>query len=1131
MSGRACVKGASYLAILLGLGSAFAGQDGVPAAVHSAQEMEQKGDALGARALLQQEARKNDASAILAYAEFLGAHHDPDARREYEKALSELVPAQKEERQAVARRLVFLDLIAGDRDAASRHLEAYRAAGGNEWPNGLPSAKPADPQKTVQIPGPLRSFSRMAALAPDLSPEDLLPALARNVVTSGYQATGGEVLEPTEYLKLVIRYVSQARELTTLAGDKKVIQIETCDSPQAGELLRILGYRMRGGCGSDVVLETVNASKAFVTIDSGFPIAELEQALRTNRKFEYPYATTRVPILYGADYWLAPAQKQAPEFIDVFLGDPILCRTYLGLAKLDPETAAALRQAAPLERLKAFAHVLDFFGGMFEVRGGKAIVPGGARAEAAWTELAGASPSQGGAFFAKLITRDDGWMASYFDALARINGPVQAYLGDPQRLKRFYQAIRGRVTSPGPARPVFRANTDMLLLTARMRLDPDGQPHVPGGLEVWKNLFATRSFTKLDVKLARAAPGWKAPDDLLEAFFGLCRKSIDNEPLAVFMALSDLDRWRSKPLEPATVQRLATDYRAYGSQISVFSESPEVSDQTIIRYLDAARALNRIGDAQLRVNLSATMQALAGFWQIFCRQGSIAPSAADAALAGIVAPFATAHNDRDLFDAGRAGVKLLLKATGAPEAASPQDWILGLLAGTETTDDSETQARVIQDMVRIFEAQRLVSLDSMFALADNLDAMGRGEKLNAALVNRLASRIAEVQPPWANFTVAEKGSMSTAYAVERHIEIEHRVNLKSAIDRAEGSAERLHDLRGVLAPFLRDTLVGLNYVHYAPPGAQVLLTNPSFVRGHDFAGTPGHPLLWQTTGLASGGWPANSGGRLTGSLAGLPYALAVAEQNFLVPTREQALIWGDLAPQLIQSATIPRWWNVTPVQLHWVGLHLRFAESLLAEAVLDQAVRAQVTEVLEQHATPGRSQEVAEMLERGDAHAALDHITPCELFMITRRMVSSGHGARALAAEINRLQQEAPSRVSYEEISREFGTPKPTLTGSYRPELLYIRTFPAVMGYSSRILAESWESTTLYWAALADEVHAPPSQLNVLIPEWTQQTVERIFATHLEDWPALLRSLRYVGEDVRAKAHLRMDTDQKASLE
>ena len=35
-----------------------------------------------------------------------------------------------------------------------------------------------------------------------------------------------------------------------------------------------------------------------------------------------------------------------------------------------------------ITRLKAYSHVLDFFGGMFEIRDGKAVVPGGQRAAA-----------------------------------------------------------------------------------------------------------------------------------------------------------------------------------------------------------------------------------------------------------------------------------------------------------------------------------------------------------------------------------------------------------------------------------------------------------------------------------------------------------------------------------------------------------------------------------------------------------------------------------------------------------------------------------------------------------------------------------------------------------------------------
>jgi hypothetical protein len=119
--------------------------------------------------------------------------------------------------------------------------------------------------------------------------------------------------------------------------------------------------------------------------------------------------------------------------------------------------------------------------------------------------------------------------------------------------------------------------------------------------------------------------------------------------------------------------------------------------------------------------------------------------------------------------------------------------------------------------------------------------------------------------------------------------------------------------------------------------------------------------------------------------------------------------------------------------------------------------------------------------------------------------------------------------VNYRAISAAFGTPKPTLANSYRPELLHLRTFPTLMGYSSRILAESWESNTLFWAALADETYMPPSQLNVRIPEWTQKLVEHIFASHLEDWPAVLRSLRNVGDDVRAKTRVQLMAQEKMS--
>jgi hypothetical protein len=1088
-----------------------------------AWQLEAKGDGGQAREQLQRAADATNATpaAIRAYALFLDQHRDPGAREAYAKLERALTNANapKEQIASVAHREAILDLLAGDRAAAARHIETFRNASGSSLSLPDPQAVAATPGDTINIPGPLRSFARMAALSPELHAEDLLGALARNVVTNGYQAgSSNEALDQTEYLKLIIRYLSQARELEKLSGDSKMIRIETCESTQTGDLLRVLGYRMRGGCGSDVILETVNASRAFLTIDSGFPLAELEQALRTSHPFVLDYHPAKIPVLFKADYWQSLKEKAPGEFVDYFLSDPSMCRLYLGLSKLDPETAAALRADIPATRLKTYAHVLDFFGGMFEIRGGRAIVPGGTRTEKMWAELAGASPDKGSQFIEKLMIRDDGWLASYYDALARMNGSVKEYLTDPERLKRFYTAIRGRVTSPGPARPVFRSNTDMLLLTTRLRMDPGGKPHLPGNLDVWKNLFINHPSGKYDAKLTRAAPAWKDTDDVLEALFGLSRKAVENEPLKIFMALSDVERNRLKPLDPSTVDRLSRDYRLMGAQYPLFSEAPAISDKTIIAFMDTAHGISQIKDQGLRSDVAGIMQALVALWQIMVREGAIAEADCDPTLAALIEPFAKVQGERDLFDDGRAGVKVLLTATHSPTNLSAQDRMIDLLAGTSADDSSDAHERIVEDMIRIFEAQKLVSLAILFDLADNLESVGKGEKLNTALAGKLATRISDIQLPRSSLTTPEKNFQTFGYWSEHHIDAQRKLNLRASIEKSASDPQKLKDLRGSLTPFLRDTLVGFAYIHYAPPGAQILHTNPLFVRSHDFIGMQGNGHAWRATELFGTGWPANAGGRLIGSLASLPYALAEAEQNFLIPTRDQALIWGDLVPQMILSAVIPRWWNVTPLQLHWVGVHMAYAETSLAESALDADRRKLVMAALDRYAPPARLHKVELMLASGDVRSAEENITPAEMYLMASDLSSNDKESPA-ANEIRRLSTQAPDAVSVRAISRAFGTPKPTLANSYQPELLNLRTFPTLMGYSSRILAESWESNLLFYAALADEMHVRPADLNVLIPEWTQQTVEKIFATHLEDWPALLRSLRLVGDDVRLKAH------------
>ncbi len=159
---RPCVL--FILVLTLGLGVSFGEQSS-----DSIRKMEAAGDTAGARTALARAVDSNPHSvtALTAYAEFLERYGDPAAREAYEKLLAAMGGSSDPARTGViARRLAALDLLAGDSAAAARHLEAYRSATGEAA--GLAAGNSKDRPANVPIPGPLRSFARMAAISPDV---------------------------------------------------------------------------------------------------------------------------------------------------------------------------------------------------------------------------------------------------------------------------------------------------------------------------------------------------------------------------------------------------------------------------------------------------------------------------------------------------------------------------------------------------------------------------------------------------------------------------------------------------------------------------------------------------------------------------------------------------------------------------------------------------------------------------------------------------------------------------------------------------------------------------------------------------------------------------------------------------
>ena len=419
----------------------------------------------------------------------------------------------------------------------------------------------------------------------------------------------------------------------------------------------------------------------------------------------------------------------------------------------------------------------------------------------------------------------------------------------------------------------------------------------------------------------------------------------------------------------------------------------------------------------------------------------------------------------------------------------------------------------------ILDEQRLVSLDTILALGEALKQKAKGNQIDESLISQ-AGELREFEMPQPIFTRGERTKWAAGVYNNRHTELQMQTDVAHVL-KSPASPAQLEEARGQLASFLRDALVGLNYAYYEPPGAQALHANPLFIRSHDFAGetVSGIKAVWQAPQLFGEGSPAGGGAHLVGSLADLPFVLAELEQDFIAPENVQALIWREFVPGLMTSAILPRWWGVTRNELHAITLYQRSGEELLTASAKAETLRKKVMSILSDRMDPQEASEIEQALVAGNISELLPQVSPADTFYLAaefRQKFSSESSSNGPASqELQKLSEQYPNEVSWKRLSRDFGVPHPTLAQTYARELLNVPPLPAFSGYSSRLLAESWDSGNLYWARLADETGYSPETLNRLVPELTRRMIEKIFATNFEDWPALIRALRETGEDFK----------------
>jgi hypothetical protein len=969
----------------------------------------------------------------------------------------------------------------------------------------------------VTIPGPLRSFLRMAGISQEVAPEEVLPMLARNASLLGYREG-----RQTEYLVLVNRYVHIARELQALSGENGEIHVAGCED--ASRLIDVLGYKLQGVCGrSNAILITANAERAFLTIDSGFPLTTLEQSLQRNQPFRYEFRATPVPIFGDQKDWadVGARNRKLVDLIDILLSDQNVDRLYWALAKCDQQTRLSLMQSPGVRRLLPLAAVFNLYGTGIVIRTGNFVIPGGSKSD--WEELIGTKLNSPGDFVVHLLAKDRGWMAAYFDVLAHLSRTQQFNLSNGTRLRDLYDAYRSSAPRTNAGLGIFPKNAQLMRLYASLKWDQNGDPQILEGLDVWNEILSSKSIFNPNHEWPKSSRRHDTPEHFLEMLVASCNLGTPAGPSQVYITLEAMNAGRppGQRLSDATEQLVANRLTQFNHWFSVFAEFSELGDDEIARFVSAADRVDGLSNAALRANALGAMQANIGIWQILARQGQIPVQKLNSSWQAAVQPFSDISSSAQIFDASRGSLRsILLAASG--NANLSQDQIIDLLAGP--AQESEVGLRVHQEMVRrirsVLDDQRLVSLDTLFGLYDGLGEMAHGASIANQLLP-LAGNLREFEMPRPVFTGGERIEWAPIVYTSRHAELQLRTDLTKIL-RSPATPAQYEVARGQLTPFLRDTLVGLNYAYFEPPGAEVLHNNPLFVRSHDFSSVSvqGVEQIWGAPGLIGVGATAGGGAYLMGSLADLPYALASTEQDFIAPKNVQALIWKETVPGLLVAAILPRWWMVSANEMHAAALYQRAGEELLTASSKDQDLQTKVIDILSDRMPSDSLERVQQNLRNPEnAAAATSQVLPADTFYLAVEFRKKNPNQTSISGtaltELDELSRKNPEDVSAERLAFDFGTPHPSLFVSNSCTLIATKPLPLFSGSASRLLAESWESNNLFWARLADEKGYSPAMLNILIPALTRHMIANIFASNIDDWPALTRAMRATGDEFR----------------
>lgn len=374
---------------------------------------------------------------------------------------------------------------------------------------GFAQARAADQMGSLPLPGGAVGLARAVGI------DQPLPRarLVREVIRLSYASPedpqkNPRTLKLVEYLSLITEYETRLAQATRDGTLSLALAANKDTRKRLEDVLDVAGisleekkrvYRVALDTGRNAQARCARLEAA------GLDAAAMVKALNANQSFPARLPADDVPSALPQSAWQVALDRSVPTraLLPTILMERAAALLHYGLLALDGPTRAFLAQDPDLpgrlyrDRPSTFAA----FSRSLRVRDGRVVVPGGKKVEPLWQALVDEPVTDPNAFLRRLLSKDDGHLAYFFDTLAHLDAPVLDFAlrpdersaeTVPQWFRDLYAAFRAPLGSFAPEqRPFNRVPFDVTALLLGLRFDAKGGLTGPRWYGLWRQVFAS----------------------------------------------------------------------------------------------------------------------------------------------------------------------------------------------------------------------------------------------------------------------------------------------------------------------------------------------------------------------------------------------------------------------------------------------------------------------------------------------------------------------------------------------------------------------------------------------------------------------------------------------------------------